>query len=349
MKKIVQYISELLEKSENIVLATIISQAGSTPRSAGTQMIVRSNGQSIGTIGGGRVEAEVINTAAEIFKTHRGMIKAFDLNGLTIAHSMDMLCGGHLEVLIEWIEANPPHMLLFKTLQSALNKGQKSVMVAALPLEGDSLTHIERCLILEDGSVKGKLSFPQPYFKIINEKIQKQRAPLVITIDNRKFLVESPRVNGTVYLFGAGHVSQQLAVLTQMVDFRTVVLDDRGAFANRHRFETVDGIRVLANFEDAFTGLDIDLESYLIIVTRGHHHDKTVLSQALKTSAGYIGMIGSTRKRDAIYNLLLTEGFTSEDLNRVHCPIGLKIGAETPQEIAVSIVAELIAARAKNK
>jgi xanthine dehydrogenase accessory factor len=347
MKKIYQCICELLEKNEDIVLATIIRQAGSTPRTAGTRMIVRSNGQSIGTIGGGRVEAEVINTAGEIFKNHRAIIKSFDLNGLTDAHGMDMLCGGHLEVLIEWIEPNSPHMLLYKTLQSALNKGRKGIMVATLPLEGDASEQIERCLILEDDSVKGEFSYPQSYLKIFHEQIRKQKTPAVITVDNRKFLVESVCITGTVYLFGAGHVSQQLAVLTQTVDFRTVVLDDREVFANRHRFETVDEIRILETFEDAITGLDIDPESYLVIVTRGHHHDKTVLSQALKTNAGYIGMIGSTRKRDAIYNLLLTEGFNHEDLNRVRCPIGLKIGAETPQEIAVSIVAELVAARAK--
>jgi xanthine dehydrogenase accessory factor len=95
--------------------------------------------------------------------------------------------------------------------------------------------------------------------------------------------------------------------------------------------------------------LEIDKESYLVIVTRGHVHDKTVLEQALRTDAGYIGMIGSRKKRDATYEVLAREGFGNEDFARVHSPIGLNIDAETPEEIAVSIVGELIQARARNR
>jgi len=102
---------------------------------------------------------------------------------------------------------------------------------------------------------------------------------------------------------------------------------------------------VLFSFEQAFASLEMDSDSYVVIVTRGHLHDKTVLEQALRTKAGYIGMIGSRRKRDMVYQTLLSEGFTQEDIDRVHCPIGLNIGGETPEEIAVSIVAELIKAR----
>jgi xanthine dehydrogenase accessory factor len=131
-----------------------------------------------------------------------------------------------------------------------------------------------------------------------------------------------------------------------MVDFRTVVIDDRAEYANAERFARADRINVVPSFHQAFDGLDIDRDSFLVILTRGHLHDKTVLEQALKTDAGYIGMIGSRRKRDLIYRELLDKGFTSEDLGRVHAPIGLAIDAETPEEIAVSIVAELIQVRA---
>jgi len=131
-----------------------------------------------------------------------------------------------------------------------------------------------------------------------------------------------------------------------MVDFKTVVLDDREEFARKERFPAVDGIIVLASFEQAFTNLDIDKDSYIVIVTRGHAHDKTVLAQALNTGAGYIGMIGSKSKRNAIYKALKEEGFTDKDIARVFSPIGLEILAETPEEIAVSITAELIKVRA---
>ena len=163
--------------------------------------------------------------------------------------------------------------------------------------------------------------------------------------ENQRFFIEPTFVPGTVFLFGAGHVSQQVAEVAALVKFRTVVLDDREEFANPQRFPKADQIIVLLSFEQAFAGLEIDSDSYVVIVTRGHLHDKTVLEQALRTKAGYIGMIGSRRKRDMLYQTLLSEGFTQEDIDRVHCPIGLNIGGETPEEIAVSIVAELIKAR----
>jgi len=151
-----------------------------------------------------------------------------------------------------------------------------------------------------------------------------------------------------VYLFGAGHVSRPVAELAAMVDFRTIVLDDREEFANNERFPKADQIVVLPSYDDVFAGLEIGGDSYLVIVTRGHLHDKTVLEQSLRTDAGYVGMIGSRRKQRLVYDELLGKGFCEDDLNRVHNPIGLDIAAETPEEIAVSIVAELIAARAKN-
>jgi xanthine dehydrogenase accessory factor len=133
------------------------------------------------------------------------------------------------------------------------------------------------------------------------------------------------------------------------MDFFTVVLDDRKEFANRQRFTDADEIVVLPSFETAFESHLFDPDSYIVIVTRGHSHDKTVLAQALQTNAGYIGMIGSRRKRNIIYRKLLDENFSQADIDRVHSPIGLKIGAETPEEIAVSIVAELIQKRAEHR
>jgi xanthine dehydrogenase accessory factor len=173
------------------------------------------------------------------------------------------------------------------------------------------------------------------------------RQPDIVEWQGESFLVEPLGREGCVVIFGAGHVSQALAPLARGVGFRTVVCDDREEFANRDRFPSADEVLVLDSFEDPLNGVEIGEESYLVIVTRGHAHDQTVLGRALATTAGYIGMIGSRRKRDAIYGALMEEGFTRADLERVCSPIGLDIGAETPEEIAVSIVAELIQARAR--
>lgn len=199
-----------------------------------------------------------------------------------------------------------------------------------------------QCLVKSESEFFGKL----------DSRIVKALAPYpgkaeLIAREDKYFFVEPLCNKGTVFIFGAGHVSQKVAILTGMVGFQTVVLDDRHEFANRERFATADELIVPSSFERAMDDLEINEESYLVLVTRGHAHDKTLLRQALGTKAGYIGMIGSRRKRDAVYEALLKEGFSQKQFERVFSPIGLEIGAETPEEIAVSIVAELIRFRAE--
>ena len=148
----------------------------------------------------------------------------------------------------------------------------------------------------------------------------------------------------TVYIFGAGHVSQQLAPLVKRVHFKVVVIDDREIFANRERFPEADEI-IVSEFQKCFDEINIDDSSYFVIVTRGHLYDGLVLEQAVKTDAHYVGMIGSRKKIQILYQNLLMKGVPKEILDKVHAPIGLDINSETPEEIAVSIVAELIKVR----
>jgi xanthine dehydrogenase accessory factor len=122
-------------------------------------------------------------------------------------------------------------------------------------------------------------------------------------------------------------------------------MDDRIEFANLERFPEASEIMVIEDYDTAMAGLDIDNDSFIVILTREHKYDRTILEQALKTGAGYIGMIGSVKKRDKIYDALVDKGLDRKELERVHCPIGLPIAAETPAEIAVSILAELISER----
>jgi xanthine dehydrogenase accessory factor len=137
-----------------------------------------------------------------------------------------------------------------------------------------------------------------------------------------------------------------VAPLARMVGFRVCVIDDRAEFASPERFPTADQLLVCA-VPEAFVRIAVSSQTYIAIVTRGHIHDRDALRAALATRPAYLGMIGSRRKRDLIYASLIAEGLAAEALGRIHCPIGLSIGAETPQEIAVSIVAELIQIRAQ--
>lgn len=345
---LIQEIHRLLDAGEAFVLATIISHAGSTPRTAGARMIIRADGGIIGTIGGGPVEGVVIAAAPEVLSSGRFEIQAFDLDRSGASSEMDMICGGQLDVLLERVSPEPEVMGVFQALEAARRQGRKYLLAADIPVaEGSG--RITRAAIFEGGNIVASSGFPRSVLPVLLDRTRKERAPVMVIHEGRRYLAEPAFIPGTAYLFGAGHVSRALSRFTREVGFRTVVLDDRAEFASTERFPRAEEVRVIDDFNEAMAGLPIDPDSYLVILTRGHHHDLTVLRQAIGTNAGYIGMIGSRRKRDAIYAALRDEGRTDADFARVHCPIGVGIQAETPEEIAVSIVAELIAARASRK
>lgn len=346
-KSICESICRLLGRGEAFVLASILSHLGSTPRTSGTKMIVRKNASIIGTIGGGLVEAEVIKAATGIFDTRIPQLKGFDLTSTNTASSMDMICGGRMRVLLELIEPTALNQELFSTQLEGIAQGKKMLMAVALPKSPAPPRSILRCLISADGSVIGNGEIEDGVLLEIWGKAGKVRTPTLLNLSGQRYLVEPIFTPGTVFLFGGGHVSREVALQTTRVGFRTLVFDDRKEFANRKRFGFVTDVRVSEGFENVFSDVEVDSDSYVVIVTRGHVHDKTVLAQALKTPAGYIGMIGSRTKRDATYKALLEEGFSQHDINRIYSPIGLSIGAETPEEIAISIVSELIKVRAE--
>jgi xanthine dehydrogenase accessory factor len=148
----------------------------------------------------------------------------------------------------------------------------------------------------------------------------------------------------SAYIFGAGHVSKSLAKVAALAGFATVVVDDREAFANRERFPEADEVHA-GEYEEVFAKLGVTSSGYIIIVTRGHKDDMRVLKLALGTPARYIAMIGSKRKVLGVMKELEKEGFEREAFDRLHAPMGLDIGAVSPEEIAVSVVAEMIAVR----
>jgi xanthine dehydrogenase accessory factor len=336
-------IANLLAGGESIVLATIVQRSGSAPRAVGSRMVIRPDGSILGTIGGGILEARVQDLAAEVFANHKTLVRDVTLTAED-ACRMGMICGGQVRVLIQIVDAAEAlQSQFYRDIAAALEAHRQAWLVTSLPRGEGACERPDHGLLGKDGAFTGTLDV------VLLQAIVAQfggRQPEVIRHGRRGFLVEPLCREGSVIIFGAGHISQELAPLAKRVGFRTIVLDDRREFANRGRFPCADEVLVLDSFEQALDGLTIDEESYLVLVTRGHAHDKTVLRQALATPAGYIGMIGSRSKRDAIYEALLKEGATRGDLERVHSPVGIKIGAETPAEIAVSIVAELIQARA---
>ena len=342
MIEIYQECCTLLQAGQPVVLATVFEAKGSAPRVAGARMLVRLDGSICGTIGGGRLEHDAVQLARTLFDKAESAIYTFDLTGSDVA-GMDMICGGKGEVWLHYFTGKAQEQSVCQAVLSALASRQKAWLVTEIsgPVDGNGR---QFALLDESDAVHGSLQLSPA---LVREWSGKKASAAIFTEEygDSRFLVEQIRPMRTVLIFGAGHVSQQVAPLCEKMGFRVVVLDDRAEYANRSRFTAETEIRVLDSFDD-WAGLPIDAGCYIVILTRGHIHDKTVLSQALRTSAGYIGMIGSRRKRDKIYQALREEGFTQQDINRVYSPIGLDIGAETPEELAVSIVGELIQVRA---
>jgi len=341
MKRLFHEMAALVAKAESFVLATVITRNGSAPRSTGARMIMRQDCTTLGTVGGGVLEAQVEQLARQVQQDHQAVVQAFQFSGKDAA-TMDAICGGQVEVLVEWVDAaNSTCVELFTELNAALASRQKVWFVTGLPAVGETQAH---ALVHPDGRLTGMLPAG-----LSVETIVDMRQAGLLSLDQKQYYVEPLAIAETVYIFGAGHVSRSLAEFTKAVGFWTVVLDDRADYANAERFPTADQLIVVGTFTDAFSQIEVDRDSFLVIVTRGHVHDQTVLAQALCTSAGYIGMIGSRRKCKLIFDALRGQGYTEKDIQRVHAPIGLPIEAETPEEIGISIVAEMIQARARNK
>jgi len=249
MEDIYKAINEILQSGKRASLATVVSKQGSTPAPIGSKMLVLSNGDILGTVGGGSIEAEVRQIARKVMTEDSPRLVSFDLT------ENDSICGGSISMFIEPIASS--------------------------------------------------------------EK---------------------------VYVFGAGHVGQYVSKMAAMVGFKVIVIDDREEYANRERLPEAHKI-IVSDFMNSFEKLEIEDNSFIVIVTRGHAFDEQVLEWACGTKAKYIGMIGSKAKIKGVFSNLKQKGVDDKRLDEVHAPIGLDIGSQTPSEIAVSILAEIIQVR----
>ncbi len=340
-------------RSRPVVLATLIKRTGSTPRDTGARFVVLEDGSFHGTIGGGRFEARVLERAQEVLRHGRPERYAFELTGTDVADT-DMLCGGQGEVFLEPVSpASAAHLRVFETALKTLSRGGTGLVATVVDPQAWTGAEPPKTFLDAEGTVSGSLlgalEMPASLVETLRRRLGGKQADLVVLEDDAlgslEVLIEPVASNPVLYLFGGGHVAGEIVPLAARVGFEVVVIDDRPDFADAARFPEAREVR-LAAFEGLLEQLPVDAASFLVIVTRGHLHDKTVLEQALRTEARYVGMIGSRRKIRIIYDRLLEEGVEQARLDRVHAPIGLDIGAETPEEIAVSIAAELILVRA---
>jgi xanthine dehydrogenase accessory factor len=333
MRYLLDSIIKSLEQGQPAVLGTIVASSGSAPRTSGARMLTLADGSLAGTVGGGVVEGACQAESRKMLENGELYSEfQFQLTAEEAAES-GMVCGGAVRVLLNRI--SPAELDLFASLRTAYRHGERPILVTLLPYGN---TPPSLAMVGQEGT-----TIPA---SIMNQAAAYNKRIAAVITDGRHCAFIEPLVPpGTVHIAGAGHVGLAVADLADYVGFNCIVIDDRNDFADPGRFPKAKEVRVISHFTDCLQGLGP--EDYVVIVTRGHQFDRDVLAQALKTQAGYIGMIGSSKKRQAVYDSLLETGFNEEDLKRIYSPIGLDIGSDTPQEIGLSIVAELVKVRAE--
>jgi len=328
-----------LEEGRPVALVTVISTTGSTPGKVGYKMLVFGAGEGIaGTVGGGKVEAKMIDEAAKGLGTPGSRLFRFVL-GKT-AEDEDGICGGSVEFLIETFDKTA--LPLFRELSAVTDRNDGGVLVSLLSPGGlprkIPLTNPEQIEVGTDGGLSEEVALT------VKEVAATGNPGIRVSVGAMQAFVEPLAQSPTVILCGAGHLSYYIARYAQSVHFRVVVYDERGEYANRERFPEADAV-IAEDFNGIFDRVRTDEDSYIVIVTRGHKCDQIVLEQAIRTQARYIGMIGSRQKTRLLLQKLRDKGIPGGLLDRVYSPIGLSIGAVTPQEIALSIVCELVKVR----
>jgi xanthine dehydrogenase accessory factor len=348
MKDVFEEALKLMAAGEKAALSTIVSSKGSLPMSKKAKMLVTSDGQIIGTVGGGCLEADVWDEARDVMDAGEASLQKFVLTEEHAGES-GLNCGGNVEIFTEPLVADAEELF---TEIARIRRDRESAVLATRVSSGEASA--SKMLIREDGTTLGSLADPEAEASIHSTLAEQGKIPEdlleVIEIGEdlsgnpQRVFLESIVPEPTLYLFGGGHVSFAIARVAATVGFRIVVVDDRPMFANKERFPMADETQTL-DLDTALDSLPIDDLSYLCAVTRGHQFDKPIVRQAVQTDAAYIGMLGSRRKVALMWKEFLAEGISQEQLDRVHAPIGLDIGSDNPEEIAVSVVSELISCR----
>lgn len=351
-----------LREGRKVVLATIVATSGSTPAPSESRMLIYPDegASSIGTVGGGCLDANIISYVKDNSASLPSRLMEFELNDDTGDTGLN--CGGKVTVLVESLSESM--LPVYQNLLSGREEGSDCVLVTRILSEGAT----EKTLLSFDGRISAGSDLDLPVMVTIRESIpnvMRTQSSQHLKIGSVEYIMELIQCEPSLIIFGGGHIGKAVCQCASLAGFRVTVVDDRKAFANKERFP--DAHRTLCeSFEEAFERLgltdnglrmtdgrlqisvvesQITSSPYIVIVTRGHRHDERVLELSLRCNPKYIGMIGSRRKVQGVFDHLRSKGVTDAMLSRVHAPIGLSIGARTPGEIGISIVAELIQER----
>lgn len=329
-------ILEQTEGGKDAVLVTVTAHAGSIPRSAGARMLVGKSGRLYGTIGGGKVEHQSIALAQELLDQKTSQSKAFILRPNEL-EDLGMICGGDVETYFQFIRGNDEAVIsLMRECLAGFAKGEALWLFTDFTDETAWSMSLyrpgEASQTFSPGELQG---LTKPY-------------PFLSHEGGRRIYSEPIHFAEKVVIFGGGHVAQALSRVLSPLGFRCAVFEDRKDFLTQDLFPAAFDL-VLGDFNRIGDALTLSPYDYAVVLTRGHVFDAIAEKYAIEQNCSYIGVIGSKTKVAAVRQRLLAQGISPESLDRVYSPIGLAIDAETPEEIAISIAAEMIRHRARTR
>ncbi len=366
MLEIADELEKVLQSGERVALATVVATSGSTPRTVGTRMAIRAGGRHLGTVGGGCGEAEVIKAGLTALDDGRARRVRADLTDEATEES-ESACGGVMDVLVAPFGAEL--LPVVRAVQEA-HRGRRRAVVAMIvgPEEGDvgptsggmAVAAVEKA-IEEAGGTRVPTAWAGPGMDSAADAAllvdaayracrRERRAGETETVRQERaqvpggaageLLAEVIQVPPALVVCGGGHIALPLSQMAKTLGYAVTVIDDRPSFADRARFPHVDRV-VCRPYARALAETPLDDSTAVVVVTRGHKHDIECVRAVLGRGAAYVGMIGSRRRVAGARELLGRDGFPEEEVARLHAPIGLDIGAETPAEIALAILAEI--------
>lgn len=344
---------ELNQQETPTALATIIQATGSTPQIPGFSALFTPDGLTHGTLGGGILEKDTERRALEAMNTRRSTIRSLDLEADPTSPE-GAICGGGVRILID---ADPArHLPVFQALVGALDRRLSGILITKICVSEESEVELFRDWVSAPDGVlsSGMLDDCDPdLLDRVGDCFRQRKAMLVMgdeevsrtgaAVELRfcEPFIPLPRL----VIAGAGHIGAAVSHLGSRLEFEVTVIDDRPEFANPENCPDADFI-INDDIARAMREMNIDPDTYVVIATRGHQHDGQALRACIASHAAYLGMIGSRHKIALMRRQFLEEGWaTAEEWNRVHTPIGLDIGSQTVEEIAVSIAAQLVSVR----
>jgi xanthine dehydrogenase accessory factor len=351
MKEVIQEAVKLLEGGQPCVLATVVRTKGSTPQKSGAMLLVRQDGTGVGTLGGGCVEGDIWFAAREILRNHGGPeFKNYFLNE-DIAARDGLVCGGTMYFYLEPLWEPDDFTEIGHQLLEAYQGGEPVALATVVNVPEGATTLGAKLLLSIDGATSGTLGNPDLDARAV--EIAQRVADLgaiesFITDEGTEVFIEGFTTPPTLIMVGGGHVGKATADLAHTLGYQVYIVDDREEFANAERYPYAEQT-IVTSYDGWSEHLSINVNTFIVVATRGHRFDDMALESALKTRARYIGLLGSRRKTLMIYQRLLQQGTSLERLKEVYAPIGLDIGALAPEELAVSIMSEIIMARRGGK